>query len=108
MVATTAHTLGCSVSLCPIDPPLTPLFLLMKSRLTKSAEAHIEGLTMVAGFGALPIYNCILWSQKRENTESGPPWKCSSVRKRKKNAIYTRSVIDCCLRDPSCVVTMIQ
>ena len=97
MVYTTAHNLGCPFSPCPIDSPLTPLFLLAKRRLENSVEAHIEGLTMVAGFGALLTNNCMLRSQKGGNTESEPLWKCSPGRKRKKNSIHTSSVIDFCL-----------
>ena len=41
LVATTAHARGCPVSLCPIDYPLMPFFLVVNKGLEKLAVAPL-------------------------------------------------------------------
>ena len=50
-ITATAHARGCPVAPCPIDPPLTPFFCVVKMRLTNVAAAQVEAEAVVAWVG---------------------------------------------------------
>ena len=50
-MSTTAHARGCPVAPCPIDSPLTPIFCVVKRRLTKVAVAQVTVEAVVAWVG---------------------------------------------------------
>ena len=94
-MAATAHTRGRTVAPCPMDSPLMPFFCVVKRRRRKVEVEQATGEAVVAGLGWVPTNNWISSRVKGVETVSVPLVQQLPGRRRKKNAIQSRSVVAC-------------